>query len=85
MAESYMEPLALGQGKSTLVNDLLHELGDASRPAKEDFLKPCTRGVQVYKRCPGYVEWVFFKLQRPVRPVPGIQIQGAFGLHIKIG
>ncbi|CAE7495118.1 unnamed protein product [Symbiodinium sp. CCMP2592] len=38
------------QGKSTLVNDVLHELGDHSRPAKEDFLKPCTRGVQVYKR-----------------------------------
>lgn len=37
------------QGKSTAINDLLEELGDMSRPAKESFLSACTRGVDVYR------------------------------------
>jgi len=37
------------QGKSTVVNDLLEELGDKSRPAEESFLSACTRGVQVHR------------------------------------
>uniref|UniRef100_A0A7S4UEA3 Uncharacterized protein n=1 Tax=Alexandrium monilatum TaxID=311494 RepID=A0A7S4UEA3_9DINO len=37
------------QGKTTMVNDILEELGDFSRPGKESFLLPCTRGVQVFK------------------------------------
>jgi len=37
------------QGKSTMINDLLEELGDTRRPAQESFLSACTRGVQVHR------------------------------------
>mmetsp|Transcript_122114 Transcript_122114/g.290325 ORF Transcript_122114/g.290325 Transcript_122114/m.290325 type:complete len:420 (-) Transcript_122114:54-1313(-) len=40
------------QGKSTCINNLMQLLGSASRPASEDHMKPCTRGVDMHRlRC----------------------------------
>ena len=38
------------QGKSTLINNLLQELGDNTRPAKEHHMAPCTKGVHMHRQ-----------------------------------
>eukprot|EP00438_Fugacium_kawagutii_P009825 Skav212326 [mRNA] locus=scaffold3374:192059:193612:- [translate_table: standard] len=43
------------QGKSTLINDLLQNLGEEDRPAMQDDMKPCTRGVKLHRR--SLTEW----------------------------